>query len=80
MATTNLGLDEHWEVFIKNQLESGHYGSVNEVIQAGLRELEERISKLNALRAALIKGEESGIVEDYSIENLIEELDKESPK
>ena len=45
-------------------------------VQDRLRFLEEREVKLNALRRALIEGEESGFVE-YSLDGLFKELDKE---
>lgn len=30
MATTSFTLGEHWEVFMKNQIASGKYGSASE--------------------------------------------------
>ena len=56
MATTSLSLGEHWEVFIKNEIASGRYGSASEVIRDALRTLEERKTKLSALRAHLAEG------------------------
>ena len=50
MANTSLTLGEHWEVFIKNQVTSGRYGSVSEVVRDALRYMEERENKLQALR------------------------------
>ncbi len=41
-----------------------------------LRKVDPKI-KLAALRSALIDGEESGFTENYSLTDLIEELDKE---
>ena len=56
MATTSLSLGEHWEVFIKNEISSGRYGSASEVVRDALRTMEERKSKLEALRAHLAQG------------------------
>ena len=56
MATTSLSLGEHWEVFIKNEVASGRYGSASEVVRDALRTLEERKTKLAALRIHLAEG------------------------
>ena len=56
MATTSLSLGEHWEVFIKNEVGSGRYGSASEVVRDALRTLEERKAKLDALRTHLAIG------------------------
>jgi antitoxin ParD1/3/4 len=57
---TSISLGDHFERFINSQIEGGRYGSVSEVIRAGLRELEEREKKVGALRHFLIDGEKSG--------------------
>ncbi|HCL22174.1 MAG TPA: type II toxin-antitoxin system ParD family antitoxin, partial [Halomonas sp.] len=53
------------------------YGSVSEVVRAGLRLLEETESKLERLQRLLDEGEQSGIAE-YSLESVITELDNEA--
>ncbi len=57
---TSISLGNHFEDFINAQIQTGRYGSASEVIRASLRLLEEREQKLEALRQALIEGEESG--------------------
>jgi antitoxin ParD1/3/4 len=82
MATTSLSLGEHWEVYIKNEVASGRYGSASEVVRDALRAMEERKSKLDALRSHLAQGAEqveSGeFVEDFTMDALINELDNEA--
>ncbi|MGC4054277.1 MAG: type II toxin-antitoxin system ParD family antitoxin [Paludibaculum sp.] len=79
MATTSLSLGEHWEVFIRNEVSSGRYGSASEVVRSALRVLEERKTKLEALRAHLAEGAAQAargeFVKDYSIDKLIAEAD-----
>ena len=73
---TSVTLGEHFEKFLAHQIESGRYGSASEAIRAGLRLLEERETKLEALRYALIEGEQSGPA-DYSLQNILDELESE---
>ena len=74
---TSVTLGSHYEKFISQQVVQGRFGSASETIRAGLRLLEERETKLSLLRRALTEGEESGIA-DYSLKNLLSELDGES--
>ncbi len=53
-------LDEPLERFVEEQVESGRFASPQDVVEAGLRLLEEDQRKLEWLRDALIEGENSG--------------------
>ena len=73
---TSVTLGKHFEQFINQQVQNGRYGSASEAVRAGLRLLEAEETKLAALRQALIEGEKSGVA-DYSLKELVEELDAE---
>jgi antitoxin ParD1/3/4 len=75
---TSVSLGVHFEQFIAQQIADGRFGSASEAIRAGLRLLEERETRLAALRQALKEGEKSGRAE-YSLEGLLAELDNDSP-
>ena len=81
MATTSLSLGEHWEVFIRNEVRSGRYGSASEVVRDALRALEERKARLEALRGHLAEGAAQAgrgeFAAGYSIDGVIEALDGE---
>ena len=74
---TSITIGKHFEAFIAQKVNTGQFATTSEVVRAGLRLLEERDIKLNALRKALIDGEKSGFAE-YSLNGLMNELDKES--
>jgi antitoxin ParD1/3/4 len=79
MASTSLSLGDHWETFIRKEVASGRYGSASEVVRDGLRALEERSARLEALRSHLAEGAaqaDRGEFVDYSLGSLIAELDR----
>ena len=77
---TSISLGNHFEQFINNEIKSGRYGSVSEVIRSALRLLESEERKLNKIRNALIVGEESGWVEDFNPEEHLKSLQKKYAK
>ena len=67
--------------FIKNEVNSGRYGSASEAVRDALRTIEERKTKLAALQTHLAQGakqaQQGDFVENFSMDGLIEELDNE---
>ena len=57
---TSISLGDHMLSFAQQQVAAGRYSSTSDVVRAGLRLLEEHESKVQALREALIAGENSG--------------------
>ncbi len=76
---TSVSLGDHFDGFIANQINTGRYGSVSEVIRAGLRKLEDEERKIETLRALISEGRASGTAE-YSYDGLMRELDNELGK
>ncbi|WP_444919355.1 type II toxin-antitoxin system ParD family antitoxin (plasmid) [Microbulbifer sp. CnH-101-G] len=80
MASTSMTLGSHWEAFIRDQVGSGRYGSASEVIRDALRQMEERQSKLEALREHLSHGmaqAQRGEFSDLTPEGIKRQLDLE---
>ncbi len=71
----SFAIGSHFENFIQNQLASGRYNNASEVVRDGLRLLEDqeqfRMMKIEAIKAEIQKGLESGFVEDFDIQDVI---------
>ena len=71
---TSISLGNHFEDFIKEEVHSGRYGSVSEVIRSALRLLESEKRRERELNDALEIGENSGFKEDFDPVNHLEQL------
>jgi antitoxin ParD1/3/4 len=63
-------LGDHFDEFVSSLIATGRYQSAVDVIRSGLRLLEERETKLQALRHAMIEGEKSGIAGLLDVEQI----------
>jgi antitoxin ParD1/3/4 len=75
---TSYSIGEHFEGFIQSLLESGRYSTASEVMRDGLRMIEEREqcrnAKLEALRAEIQKGLDSGPAEEVDLDEWIDSI------
>jgi len=79
MTTQHLELSEHDSEFVRRCVLEGRYKDANEVVEAGLRLLEEREEEeriqLERLRAEVKKGTDDLEAGRYTEVNSVEELD-----
>lgn len=71
---TSISLGNHFEEFINDEVKSGRYSSVSEVIRSALRLLEDEEKKKMALIKALEIGEQSGFIENFDPKQNLTEL------
>ena len=75
---TSISRGDEFEGFIAEQVSEGRYGSASEVVRASLRLLEEHEQKVEALRRALIGGEESGPELPLDVQAIVREGKREA--
>ncbi len=73
---TSFILGDHFDSFVATQVSGGRYANATDVIRSGLRLLEENEQKIEALRQALIEGEESGDAGPLDMEKIRREARK----
>lgn len=73
---TSFILGDHFDSFVRERVGSGRYANATDVIRSALRLLEERESRVDALRAALIEGENSGLAGPLDMERIKREARK----
>lgn len=77
---TSFSLDEHYSAFIEEEVASGRYRSASDVVRTALRLLEDRETRLRALRQALIAGERSGESTRFDFDAFVARKRAEEPR
>jgi len=71
IKNTSVLLNPHLEGFVSLQIARGRYGSPSEVVEAGLRLLEEQQRHNATIAAALAEGEASGPSAPFDFDRFI---------
>lgn len=71
---TSILLGDYFNNFINQQIKSGKYSSVSEVVRAALRLFEYEETKKNELINELRKGEKSGFIENFDRDEFFNNL------
>ena len=74
---TSISIGNHFEEFINDEVKSGRYSSVSEVIRSALRLLEREEKKERELIKALEIGEQSGFVENFDPKQNLTDLHRQ---
>ncbi len=61
-----MSFGDYFDDFAENKISEGRFKNASEVIQAGLRLLEEEENKLYILKSAIQEGIESGIAKNFN--------------
>lgn len=73
---TSVAIGKHFESFIAAKIDEGRFETLSEAVREGLRLLEERETRLDALRAALDEGDNSGVC-DQTLWEIAQEAQQE---
>jgi antitoxin ParD1/3/4 len=77
----NVSIGERWEGFVESAVKSGRYSSASEVVREGLRLVEEREARLQALRETLAASiAEGGAATDDELDAELAEVAAELAK
>jgi antitoxin ParD1/3/4 len=77
---TSILLGDHFNNFINEQISSGRYSSASEVVRSALRLFEEEEFKKKELINELIKGEESGFIENFNKDEFLKKMRSDSSR
>lgn len=71
---TSILLGDYFNNFINDQIRSGRFSSASEVVRSALRLFEQEERKKKELIKELIKGEESGFIENFDKNNFLKKM------
>lgn len=73
---TSIVIDEQLDAFIGEQIDQGRFETADEVVEAGLRLLQKHEAEIEAIRAAIIEGEDSGEPVEFDRHEFLERMNR----
>ena len=71
---TSIALGAPFTEFARRKVESGEFGSTSEVVREAMRQFIAEDEKLEALRAAIREGEQSGPPQPFDFNHFLKEM------
>jgi antitoxin ParD1/3/4 len=68
---TSISLGEPYLEFINRQIAKGRFATASEAVRAGLRLLEEQVTAMEKLRAAIDEGDMSPDIPDFDFDEFV---------
>ena len=74
MATMNISLPDPMRDWVQTQIQAGKYSSSSDYVRDLIRQDQERRDKIAALQRAITEGLESGVAEDFDLNDFLKEM------
>ena len=71
MATMNVSLPDQMKDWVEDRSKDGKFANSSDYVRHLIRQDQERAEAVARLQAALIEGEQSGIVEDFDFDEFL---------
>ena len=73
-----INITDNQQAMMVSMIRDGYAESIEEAVERSISAMEKQHEeKIEAIRAALVEGEESGIIKDFSFKDFRKELDDE---
>jgi antitoxin ParD1/3/4 len=69
MSTMNISLPAPMRAWVQSQIDDGKYAGNSDYVRDLIRKDQERIEKVEAMQAAITKGLQSGVPQDFDKES-----------
>jgi antitoxin ParD1/3/4 len=75
MATMNVSLPDPMKQWVETQARTGRYSNASDYVRDLIRKDQERAAHIARLQTLITEGLESGVAEDFSMDEIQTELD-----